>query len=63
MTAIYLESLVLEHALNGSVLTRGRELGLEDNAEGAVSHNLALSILHVSSFSSNTILNLFANDL
>jgi hypothetical protein len=59
----HLESLVLQDALDGRVLARGRELGLEDDAEGAIAHDLALGILHVPSLSRHAILDLFADDL
>jgi len=58
----YLETLVLEHTLDGSILTRRRQLGLEDHAEGAVSHDLALRVLHLFCFSGKAILDLLTND-
>lgn len=59
----YLESLVLQHTLDGGVLAVGRNLGLEDHAEGAVPYNLTLGILHLAGLSRNTILDLFAYNL
>lgn len=58
-----LETLVLEHALDGSIFTAGRQLGLEDDTEGAVTDDLALGVLHLFCLSSQAILNLFANYL
>lgn len=58
-----LETLVLEHALNSSVLPAWRELGLENNAKGSVSYDLALSVLHLPSFTGNAILDFLANHL
>jgi hypothetical protein len=59
----HLESFVLQDALDGSILARGGELGLKDDAEGSVSYNLALCVLHISSLTRNAILDLFANNL
>jgi hypothetical protein len=59
----YLEPLVLEDSLDGSILSRWRQLGLENNAEGAISDNLALRVLQVPSFSSHSILDLLADHL
>ncbi len=58
----YLESLVLQDPLDGGILTARRELGLEDNTKRAIADNLALSVLDLSSFPSQSILDLFAND-
>ena len=58
----YLEALVLEYALDGSVLARGRQLGLKHDAKGSIAHNLALGILHISSLTGDAILNLLADD-
>ena len=58
-----LESLVLQDTLYCSVFARGRELGLEDDTEGTVPHNLALGILHVSSLPGYAVLNPFADNL
>lgn len=60
---MYLESLVLENTLDGSILSRWRQLGLENNAKGAVSDNLALSILQVPSLTGHSILDLLADHL
>jgi hypothetical protein len=61
--AAHLESLVLKHSFDGSILSRGREFGLEDHSKRAISNDLALCILHISSLSCNAILDLFANHL
>lgn len=59
----YLEALVLQHPLDGSIFTGGRQLGLEDDTEGTISDNLALCVLHISSLARDAILDLFANNL
>lgn len=58
-----LEALVLQHSLDGSVLPAGRQLGLEDDTERAIADDFALSILHLFRFTSQAILDLFANNL
>ena len=57
-----LNLLVLQDPLDGGILTAGRQLSLEDNTKRAVADNLALSILDLSSLSSQSILDLLAND-
>jgi hypothetical protein len=59
---MYLESLVLQDTLDGSIFSAGRELGLEDDPEGAIAHNLALSVLDLSLFTSQSILDFLSND-
>lgn len=59
----YLESLILKNTLNGGVLVGRRKLCLENDAEGAISNNLALSILYLSRLASNAVLNLLLDDL
>lgn len=59
----YLEALVLQNPLDGCILSVWRKLCLEYNTKGAVSHDLALCILHFSCFASQSILDLFANNL
>lgn len=59
----HLESLVLEHTLDSSIFARGRELCLKYYSERAISYDLALRILHISGFSSDTILDLFTDHL
>lgn len=58
----YLEALVLENALDGGILSAGRELGLEDDTERAIAHDLALGVLHLFRLTGQSILDLFAND-
>jgi hypothetical protein len=58
-----LESLVLKDSLDGSILSRWGQLGLENNTEGAISDNLALRVLQIPSFSSHSILDLLADHL
>ena len=43
--------------------TERRQLGLEDDAEGAVAHDLALGVLHLFCLSGQAVLHLLANDL
>ena len=57
-----LEALVLEHALDGGVLSTRRQLGLENDAEGAVAHNLALRVCQVLVLARLAILHLFADN-
>lgn len=57
----YLEPLVLEHPLDSRIFSIGSKLRLEDHTKRSVSHNLALSILHLSCVSSQAILYLFTN--
>lgn len=57
-----LEPLILQHSLDGSILTTGRHLCLEHNAEGAISNDFALGILHFPGLAGQAILNLFTYD-
>jgi hypothetical protein len=57
-----LEPLILQHSLDGSILTTGRHLCLEHNAEGAISNDFALGILHFLGLAGQAILNLFTYD-
>ena len=59
----YLETLILEHPFDGSVLAGGRQLGLKHYSERAVADNLALCVLHISSLTGDTILHLLTDDL
>ena len=43
----YLEAFVLKDTLDSSIFSVGRELCLKNNTEGAISHDLALGILHL----------------
>lgn len=61
--AAYLESLVLQHALDGRILAGRGQLGLKDDAEGAVSHYLALGVLHLFGLAGQAILHLLADHL
>jgi len=56
----HLKSLVLEHPFNSSIFAGRRELCLKNHSERSVSNDLALRVLHVSSLSCNTVLDLFA---
>lgn len=57
-----LESLILQYPLDSSILTARRHLCLEHNAEGAISNNFALGVLHFFGLASQAILNLFTYD-
>jgi hypothetical protein len=57
-----LEALILQHPFDGGVFSAGGQLGLEDDAEGAVAHNLALCVGQVLVFSGLAVLDLFADD-
>lgn len=59
----HLEAFVLKNAFDGSIFASGRQLGLEDNAKGAIAHDLALGVLHITSLASNTILDLLTDHL
>lgn len=59
----HLEALVLQHSFNGCILARGRQFCLENHAEAAIAHNLALSVLHLSRLAGQAILHLLANNL
>jgi hypothetical protein len=58
-----LEALVLQDALDGGVFAAGRQLGLEDDAKGAISDDFALSVGEISGLSCDAILHLFPDDL
>lgn len=58
----YLEALVLQHALDGGVFARRRQLGLEDNTKGAIADNLALGVLHLLGLAGQAVLDLLADD-
>lgn len=59
----HLEAFVLKDAFDGSIFASGRQLGLEDNAKGAIAHDLALGVLHITSLASNAVLDLLADHL
>jgi len=58
-----LEALVLENSLDCSVFSAGGQFGLEDNAEGAISDNLALRVGQVFVFASLAVLDFLPDDL
>ena len=60
--SIYLEALVLEHPLDGSIFAAGRQFCLEDYAKRAIANNLALSVLYLASLASGPVLDLFSYD-
>lgn len=62
-TMAYLETLILEHALDGRILARGGKLGLEYDTERTVANNLALGILEISGFASQSILDALTDHL
>lgn len=57
-----LEALILQHTLDGGIFTAGRQLRLEDDAEGAVSDNLALRVGEVLVVAGDAVLDLFADN-
>lgn len=59
----YLESLILKNTLDGGILVGRRKLCLKNDAEGAISNDLALSILYLSRLASDAVLNLLLDDL
>lgn len=59
----YLEPLVLEDSLNGSILAAGGHLGLENHTKGSIAHDLALSVGDLFVLASKAILDLFTNNL
>ena len=58
----HLKALVLKHALDGSILSGRRQLGLEDDTERAVADDLALSVLHLLGLSGQAVLDLLTDD-
>ena len=62
MPCAHLEALVLQHALDGCIFTTGRQLCLEDDAERAVSDNLALCVCQVLVVARQAVLHLFADN-
>jgi hypothetical protein len=59
----YLESFVLQNTLDGGVLSIGRNLCLKYDSKGAIANYFALSVLHVTNFTSDAILDSFTNNL
>jgi hypothetical protein len=52
----------LQHALDGSILSTGRELGLEHDTERAVADDLALRVCQVLVLAGFAVLDLLADD-
>ena len=57
-----LEAFVLQDALDGGIFTARRQLGLEDDAERAVAHDLALCVREVLVLARLAVLDLLADD-
>jgi hypothetical protein len=57
-----LEALVLQHPLDGGVFSARGQLGLENDTEGAIAHNLALCVRQVLVLSGLAVLDLFTDD-
>lgn len=60
---MYLEPLILEDSLDGSIFPARSHLSLKHNTEGAIAHDLALSVGDLLGFAGHSILDLLANDL
>lgn len=58
-----LEALVLKNTLDSCILSVRSQLGLENNSKGAISHNLALGILHFFGLASHAVLYFLTDDL
>jgi hypothetical protein len=58
----HLEALVLQHTLDGSILSAGRQLGLENDAEGAIADDFALRVGEVLVVARHAVLHLLADD-
>ena len=59
----YLETLILKNTLDSCVLSVWSQLGLEDHSKGAISHDLALSVLHFFGLASHAILYFLTDNL
>lgn len=59
----YLEPLVLQDSLDGSVLAAGGHLGLKHDTEGSIADDLALGVGDLLVLAGQAILDLFADDL
>ena len=59
----YLEAFVLKNTLDGCILSVRSQLGLKDHSERAISHDLALGILHFSGLASHAVLYFLTDDL
>lgn len=60
--ATHLEALVLQHTLDGRILAAGGQLGLEDDAKGAIADDFALRVREVLVVARHAVLHLLAND-
>lgn len=60
---IYLEPLILEDSLDGSIFPARSHLGLKHDTEGAIAHDLALGVGDLLGFASQSILDLLPDDL
>lgn len=58
-----LEPFILKNPFDGGVFTTRRQLGLEDDTKGPISNDFTLSILHLSCFSGQSILDFFTYNL
>lgn len=61
--SIYLEPLILEDSLDGSIFPARSHLGLKHHTEGAIAHNLALGVGDLLRFAGQSILDLLPDDL
>jgi hypothetical protein len=59
----YLEALILEDSLDGSILAAGSHLGLEHDPEGAIANNLTLCVGDLFGFTGQSILDFLLDDL
>jgi hypothetical protein len=59
----YLEALILEDSLDGSIFAAGSHLGLEHDTEGAIADNLTLCVGDLFGFTGQSILDLLLDDL
>lgn len=57
-----LEALVLEHTLDGGIFSAGGQLGLKNDAKGAVAYDLALRVRQILVVAGHTVLDLFADN-
>lgn len=59
----HLESLVLKNTLDCGILVGRSQLGLENDAEGTISNNLALRVLYLSRLARDAVLDFFLDYL
>lgn len=57
-----LKALVLKNTLDSCILSVWSQLGLENHSKRAVSHDLALGVLHFSGLASHTVLHFLTDD-